>query len=590
MLRPTLALALGLALCGPAAAEGPTAIPDGNWKLTFSQGGNDSTFYIVKTETKEGRVTGTLAATAPNFPPSLLDNVSVTNGQVTVTVKGPATFAFAGRADAKDAKTVLGTMEINGTLYRARMTHTDQTELAQADVTSRPEAPEPMRQAEQLTVRVRQLAMQVLRAQAADEKEKLQKEAKEIEGQQAGFYREVVEKHADSPAAIDAGLALLRSAAKNSVKPDEVEKTATVVVKAAERFGSRYANDVATQVAEVIAGQDGYGPMAVAYARRAEKALAPDASPTQQVRVLKTLKKALEKSADNAEQAKEIDARLVKLEEALDQEYLKTVPPFKPATFEGRKAKSDRVVVMELFTGAQCPPCVAADVAFDGLEKTYKPTDLILIQYHLHIPGPDPLTSPASLARQSYYAVRSTPSTFFNGKLQAAGGGGMDRSEIKYKEYRGLIDPLLDQPAGAKLSGTATRRGDKINVQVEVADLNEPAESTKLRLLLVEEQIRYVGGNRLRFHHQVVRAIPGGPDGYALKDKTTRQSAEIDLGVLRQELTKYLDGYAAERAFPNPDRPLAFKHLKVIALVQNDKTKEILQAAQFDIAGEAASR
>ena len=53
---------------------------------------------------------------------------------------------------------------------------------------------------------------------------------------------------------------------------------------------------------------------------------------------------------------------------------------------------------MELFTGAQCPPCVAADVAFDVLEKTYKPADLVLIQYHLHIPGPDPLTNAASEA------------------------------------------------------------------------------------------------------------------------------------------------------------------------------------------------
>ena len=51
-------------------------------------------------------------------------------------------------------------------------------------------------------------------------------------------------------------------------------------------------------------------------------------------------------------------------------------------------------VLVELFTGAECPPCVAADLAFDALGKTYKPTDVVLLEYHLHIPGPDALTNP----------------------------------------------------------------------------------------------------------------------------------------------------------------------------------------------------
>ena len=52
-----------------------------------------------------------------------------------------------------------------------------------------------------------------------------------------------------------------------------------------------------------------------------------------------------------------------------------------------------RVVVVELFTGAECPPCVSADVAFDALLETYKPNEVVLLEYHLHIPGPDPLTN-----------------------------------------------------------------------------------------------------------------------------------------------------------------------------------------------------
>ena len=85
---------------------------------------------------------------------------------------------------------------------------------------------------------------------------------------------------------------------------------------------------------------------------------------------------------------------------------------------------------MELFTGAQCPPCVAADVAFDALEMAYDPKDLILSQYHMHIPGPDPLTNPASIARWDFYRekypqnVGGTPTTMFNGSRRPAAAVG----------------------------------------------------------------------------------------------------------------------------------------------------------------------
>ena len=60
---------------------------------------------------------------------------------------------------------------------------------------------------------------------------------------------------------------------------------------------------------------------------------------------------------------------------------------------------------MELFTGANCPPCVAADLAFDGLQKAYSDKEVVLLQYHMNIPrGPEALTNADSDARFEYYA------------------------------------------------------------------------------------------------------------------------------------------------------------------------------------------
>jgi hypothetical protein len=307
--------------------------------------------------------------------------------------------------------------------------------------------------------------------------------------------------------------------------------------------------------------------------------------------VVKALLPALKMNA-KTEEAKATETQLAKLETILDKEYLTNVPPFKPEMFAGRKEKGDRKVVMELFTGAQCPPCVAADVAFDGLEKSYKPSELILLQYHLHIPGPDPMTNADTEARAKYYAIGGTPSTVFNGKSPLRpGGGGMLASESLYKRYRDVINPILENTSDTKLNVTAHRVGNKIDIKAEVSGLKDPDEKKRLRLVLVEETIHYVGGNKLRFHHHVVRALPGGVEGFALKDANSQHSATVDLDELRAKLIKYLDTYAKdERAFPYPERPLDLKHLKVVGLIQNDETKDIVQVMEVDVGGEATTR
>src|SRR5262249_34858033 len=157
-------------------------------------------------------------------------------------------------------------------------------------------------------------------------------------------------------------------------------------------YGARYQAETALTLGEALGAKKEFAQIAVGYANKAAEAMGPKANADRQDRVLNALAMAQRNSGDAAA-ADATDAKIAALQTILDNEYLAKVPAFTPAKFDGRKGKSDRAVVMELFTGAQCPPCVAADLAFDGLEKTYKPSELILIQYHMHIPGPDPLTN-----------------------------------------------------------------------------------------------------------------------------------------------------------------------------------------------------
>jgi hypothetical protein len=303
--------------------------------------------------------------------------------------------------------------------------------------------------------------------------------------------------------------------------------------------------------------------------------------------VLEALARLLEKS-NKADEAKEVLARISKLEERDYQEYTKSFP-FKPDAFAGRKGSSDRAVLVELFTGAECPPCVAADLAFDGLGQAYKPSEVVRLQYHIHIPGPDPLTSPAALTRAAYYRVmdKGTPVTFFNGK-EAAGGGGLNpaAARTKFGQYKAAIDPQLETPPAARLRVTAQRAGDNLSVSAAVSDLVRPGDKVRLRLALAEETVRYRGGNGIRYHHCVVRGFIGPAEGFALAQRSGEHRAGLNLADLRSALNGYLDKFLKEKENEGvtfAERPLNLRSLHVVAFVQDDATQEVLQAQRAEV-------
>jgi hypothetical protein len=318
------------------------------------------------------------------------------------------------------------------------------------------------------------------------------------------------------------------------------------------------------------------------FAASAEKALTTSMSSKLQLQVLQAARAVFEHGGASADAAS-VRERLEKLEKPLDEEYHSRVPPFKAEKFAGRKGQSEHVAVMELFTGAQCPPCVASDVAFDVLETTYSPRDLILLEYHLHIPGPDPMTNSDTQARARRYDVKATPSVLFNGTIKQVGGGAMAGAEKKYEQYRKVIDGLLEKPAPCTVTASAKRVGDAIKIKTRVAGL-EDFEKKRLHVILVEESIRFLGSNGVRFHHQVVRALPGGVEGVPITKAAMSAENSVDLKQLRQNLTAYLDNYAANtKLFPQLPRPLDFNGLRVVAMVQDEATNEILQAVQVEV-------
>src|SRR5262249_58597001 len=133
---------------------------------------------------------------------------------------------------------------------------------------------------------------------------------------------------------------------------------------------------------------------------------------------------------------------------------------------------------------------------------------------------------------------------------EAGGGGSREAAGEKYKEYLGVLKPLLDEKAKATIKAEAVRKGDKIAITANVSDLEKPGAKVKLRLALVQEWARYPGGNGLSYHSRVVRAMPGGAAGFALTKASGQHKATVNLDELRKGLKKYLDGQEKRRPFP----------------------------------------
>jgi len=616
MLRPLLFAAAVIALVAPApAAPVPAADLSGNWLFSTIGPGGESALCILKIETSGGKPAASVVFSPENVETSVAD-FRANGSLVNVTIKQLRTYktrdgerklssqtAFIG-STGKDPKVILGSTGDSRIRTRAKLTRTEKTTLGNDELLVRTPLPEPMMTIQQMSSKMSAAQSKLLREKDVEKRKELQKEfsaaAREASEKQPALYREVIEKHPESPAVFDAAVNVLRSAARSRLTAEDAGRFVKVVQDQAMPYGPLFAGVTLAPLTETLAAQKGLEAVAVAAIEPVAKTMTDEHPPAIQSLVLSAYQTALAKAGKTAE-AKAIGIRVTGLEAKIDAEYLKSMPPFKPTLFAGRKDReANQVVMFELFTGAQCPPCVAADVAFEALEKSYKPTELVLLQYHMHIPGSDPMTNPHTTARWAYYqklfpydrsngtGVGGVPTSIFNGKPATGGGGGMAASENKFRQYCDVINPLLEKTTPVKLSGKATRAGDKLDIAVEVAN----GENHQLRLLVVEDVVKYAGSNGIRFHHQVVRAMPGGADGVAVKDKDFRHSATVNLAEVRKGLTKYLDDYTAEnpnRPFARADRPMDMKTIRVIALIQNDKTGEIAQALQIELEGQAAS-
>ena len=265
----------------------------------------------------------------------------------------------------------------------------------------------------------------------------------------------------------------------------------------------------------------------------------------------------------------------------------KQLEKFEPGHFKKPKSYEGKIVLAELFTGAECPPCASADFAFDALSKYYPRNTVDLLIYHVHIPAPDPMTNPQTFQRYLFYGGNfGTPTVFIDGTEKITGGGPKFLTPNRFHVYQYDIDKFLNEKPEAVINGSASLVNDDVDVSLNLKHNNELNGDVKLHVALVEKSVSYPGGNGVTNNIFVVRALSGGADGLNL-------NLEKNSGAVRDTFyVGHLDDPTKDPSWRVNTRFTGWRQktdkinrsdLAVVAWLQNNKTKQILQSYYTDV-------
>lgn len=253
--------------------------------------------------------------------------------------------------------------------------------------------------------------------------------------------------------------------------------------------------------------------------------------------------------------------------------------PYEPEPFKPSPEWKGKAVLAEIFTGSECPPCVGADLGFDGLIDAFPAKYLAVLEYHLPIPRPDPMINPAARRRQVYYAVKSTPTAIIDGDKVIAGGGGRGISGEKFKQFAAEIEARVNAVPGVSLKVAASRAGDAVKVE---CGFDRIVPGARYLVVLVQKEEKYKGSNGIVFHKMVVRDL-------AALDPAGSGGVTFDLAASEKATGAYLTEF--EKAYDRiPNFKFTERHalidrqaLRTIFFVQDTASRKVLNAVSADI-------
>ncbi|MFH1502193.1 MAG: hypothetical protein ABIG03_04015 [Candidatus Eisenbacteria bacterium] len=222
----------------------------------------------------------------------------------------------------------------------------------------------------------------------------------------------------------------------------------------------------------------------------------------------------------------------------------------------------ERVVLIEFITAQPCANCPYAEEALNVVLDEYGADNLCIVSYHDLQPPSDPVATPETVARIDWYTdttelvENAWPIAIFDGEHARAVVGAqsvnwcVSNYEIEIDHRKSIGSPLTVELSGSIAGG----RGD-VTVRVDVRD-PLPTGEYVLRTVVIEDDLSFPPDH---VYGYVARDL--------LADEPLTVSSVGDTAVVQRSFTV--------------DPGWVVGNMDVIAFVQDDETKEVMQAGRL---------
>ncbi len=223
--------------------------------------------------------------------------------------------------------------------------------------------------------------------------------------------------------------------------------------------------------------------------------------------------------------------------------------------------QTQRLCLLEEFTQASCPPCAAQNPALNAMlaNNTVK---VASIKYQTNWPGFDPMNVQTQSwvgSRVSYYGITGVPNICFDGNvLQKAAPSALTQTAINNRY-------AVTSPFSFNLTHSFSEDWDSIFISLEITCTQATSGTLKGHIALVEKEILFCsapGTNGEEDFYGVMRKMYPNAGGTALP--ASWNIGDTQTITVAEAVPSYIYG---------------FQNLAVVAFVQNDGNKEVLQTA-----------
>ncbi len=224
-----------------------------------------------------------------------------------------------------------------------------------------------------------------------------------------------------------------------------------------------------------------------------------------------------------------------------------------------------RVTLVEEFTSSTCGPCAGFNSSFDptltSLNTNQSGSNVAAIKYQMDWPAPgtDPSFNSEGSSRRGYYGVTGIPSPFLDGaQMQQGNAAELNAGAAK----AAFMDIDLD----------VTRNGMGVTVTANVTPYANFSGTHKLHLVAVEEFYDYSGGttSQNEYHFAQRKMLPNE------NGSTVTLTAGSTQSITESHTFSEAAGIPSQGSH---DLWETLNDVIIVAFVQNNSTKEIIQAA-----------